>query len=125
MKLSSFALAGAAVSAAALACSSSSSPSSSDASSAACVVATSCPDAGAPSYAAVIRPILEGECIACHSPSGTAGYDETTYAQVAAQASAMLDQVNGCMMPPVNGPSMSDAQRVALTEWLRCGAPDN
>ncbi len=26
---------------------------------------------------------------------------------------------------PLNGPALSDAQRIALTAWLRCGAPDN
>jgi uncharacterized membrane protein len=109
----------------AAACSSAPSAASDGGNASACVAATSCPDAGAPSYASVVQPIIAGECLACHDTGGIAGYDESTYAKVAAQASAMLDQVNGCMMPPAGGPQMSDAQRVALTAWLRCGAPDN
>ena len=90
-----------------------------------CVSAPSCPSTGAPSYKAVIVPILQQDCIACHSPGGPAGYDESTYAQVASQASAMLSQVVTCAMPPLNGPQLDDAQRVALTAWLKCGAPNN
>jgi hypothetical protein len=91
-----------------------------------CAVANGCPDGTPPpSYANEIAPILTAECLQCHGPGGSAGYDESTYAKVVAQRSPMLDQVNGCLMPPVNGPAMSAAQRIALTEWLECGAPDN
>jgi hypothetical protein len=44
---------------------------------------------------------------------------------VYSQRSSMLNQIALCQMPPPNGPVMSDAQRVAVTEWLECGAPDN
>ena len=90
-----------------------------------CVSAPACPDAGAPSYQSEILPILREACIPCHSPSGTAGYDETSYAQVHSQFGAMLSQVAICAMPPLNGPQLSDAQRIALTAWLKCSAPDN
>jgi mono/diheme cytochrome c family protein len=88
-------------------------------------VATGCPDAGAPSYASEVLPIFQQACIPCHSPSGTAGYDESSYADIFGQRSPILDQVNGCEMPPVNGPVMTSAQRVAMTAWLECGAPNN
>jgi hypothetical protein len=90
-----------------------------------CVAATECPDASVPSYAADIVPILDQNCIPCHSPGGTAGFDETSYAKVKSQFGDMLSFVNDCQMPPSNGPQMTVAARVALTEWLRCGAPDN
>ncbi len=87
-------------------------------------VCTPC-DGGAPSYQADIVPILETGCIPCHSPSGTAGWDEDTYPEVYAQFGSMLSFVNSCTMPPINGPQLSDEQRITLTAWLTCGAPDN
>jgi len=87
-------------------------------------VCTPC-SSGAPSYQNDIAPILAGSCVPCHGPSGTAGYDETSYALVVDQASPMLDMVAGCEMPPVNGPAFDTAQRIALTSWLVCGAPNN
>jgi hypothetical protein len=91
----------------------------------ACVATPECPDAGAPSYKNEIVRILAQDCIPCHSPTGTAGYDESSYALVYGQYGSMLGQVSRCAMPPLNGPQMDDAQRVALTAWLRCGAPEN
>jgi uncharacterized membrane protein len=107
----------------AVACSSSSSDA--PASSSQCVVAPACPDGGVPSYASEIAPIIQDECVPCHSPNGIGGFSETTYADVYNQFGSMLSQVNACLMPPANGPPMTNAQRVALTAWLRCGAPDN
>jgi hypothetical protein len=86
--------------------------------------ATYCPGT-APSYQNDVLPILKTDCIPCHSPSGTAGYDESTYTDVYNQRSPILDQVNGCQMPPADGPPLSNAQRVVLLDWLVCGAPNN
>ena len=78
-----------------------------------------------PSYKAVIAPILVTSCTACHSPSGTAGHSETTYADVYAQRESILYWVNGCAMPPSTYRPLTTEQRVALLGWLKCGAPDN
>jgi uncharacterized membrane protein len=96
-----------------------------DAGGSTCVSAPACPAGGAPSYKTEIQPILQAACIPCHSPGGTAGYDESSYSDVYNQFGAILSQVAICVMPPVNGPQLTDAQRVALTAWLKCGAPDN
>jgi hypothetical protein len=84
-------------------------------------------DGGAPSYKTEIAPILEEGCTTCHGPGGVASNNpENTYADIqGGQAGPMLDQVNTCTMPPINGPVFTNAQRVALTAWLRCGAPNN
>ncbi len=37
----------------------------------------------------------------------------------------MLDQLATCQMPPAGGAELTDAQRIALTAWLKCGAPNN
>lgn len=109
---------------AAIACSSSSSESGDSGAPSSCVVATSCPK-DVPSYKTDVAPIIQQACGTCHSPDGSAGFSETTYADVYKQRSSMLSQVAICQMPPLNGPVMSNAQRVALTGWLECGAPDN
>ena len=90
-----------------------------------CPAATTCPDGGVPSYQSEILPILQEACLPCHGPGGTAGYDESGYANVYDQRSPILDQVYDCLMPPTNGPQLTSAQRVALTGWLECGAPNN
>jgi hypothetical protein len=91
----------------------------------ACVSAPACPDGGPPSYKTEIASILQQDCIPCHSPTGVAGFYMTTYAEVHGEFGSMLSEMTVCQMPPLNGPIMTDAQRIALTAWLRCGAPDN
>ncbi len=118
-----FAIAAVLAAAVVLACGSSSNDSR-DAGGSPCVSAPSCP-ANVPSYKNDIVPILQNACIPCHSPTGNAGYDESTYEQVYQQFGSILDQVSLCQMPPLNGPVMSDTQRIALTGWLECGAPEN
>jgi len=109
-----------------IACSSSSSSSGNDGgTNSPCVSAHSCP-ANVPSYKTTIAPILQTTCIVgCHTAMGTAGFPENTYAEVYNQRGAILSQVAVCQMPPLNGPVMSDEERIALTGWLECGAPDN
>jgi uncharacterized membrane protein len=122
-----YGFAAALISAVAVACSSGSSDDAADAE-VTCPVASGCPDSGPPpSYKTDILPILQQACIGCHSPppAGTAGYDETSYTDVYNQRAPILDQVHSCMMPPTNGTQLTAAQRIALTTWLYCGAPDN
>jgi hypothetical protein len=110
----------------AVGCSSASNDSDDAGAASQCVSAPSCPDADVPSYSMTIAPILQRTCIlSCHSPDGSAGFAENTYSAVSSQAGDMLSQVAQCFMPPSGGPVMSDAERIALTGWLECGAPDN
>lgn len=109
----------------ALGCSSTSNDSSDAAAASSCVRAPSCP-AEVPSYETTIAPILQSTCVLnCHSPDGSAGFPENTYTEVYSQRGAILSQVAVCLMPPLGGPVMSDGERIALTGWLECGAPDN
>jgi hypothetical protein len=108
-----------------IACSSPSSDATGAGGGSACVSATACPDAGVPSYKSDIAPILEENCIPCHSPTGPAGFDMTTYTKVYGEFGSILSQVTVCEMPPLSYPTMAESQRITLTAWLRCGAPDN
>jgi hypothetical protein len=113
------------------ACSSSSSSSPSDAGGTCTFVVqyddadTAVCDKPIPSYQTDVLPILQSDCIVCHSPTGTAGYDETSYTDVYNQLSPIFSQVATCEMPPLNGPELSNAQRTTLIDWLACGAPNN
>ena len=78
-----------------------------------------------PSYQADVVPILQRACIPCHSATGIAGYDESTYAKVYPQRSAILDQVNACLMPPAGSPQLTTQERIALLGWLVCNAPND
>ena len=110
----------------ATACSSTSNDPGSATATSSCVSSPSCPDADVPSYSMMIAPILTNTCIlSCHSPDGSAGFPENTYAEVYSQRGAILSQVAVCLMPPLGGPTMSSGERIALTGWLECGAPDN
>jgi len=90
-----------------------------------CSTAPACPTAGAPSYESVVVPILQSSCIPCHGTNDQGGFDSSSYTQVFNERSAILDQVSGCMMPPLNGGQLTATQRIALTGWLECGAPNN
>jgi uncharacterized membrane protein len=65
-------------------------------------------------------------CRACHAPGGQeASIPFTTYEQIFARRSAILNQVYACKMPPEGAPAPSADERAQLLAWLVCGAPDN
>ena len=92
----------------------------------ACPVGNGCANgAAAPSYQGSVQPVMQQYCLPCHSPGGSGPLDETSYANVYADRSPILDAVSGCVMPPSTAPQPSAAQRVLLIDWLECGAPNN
>jgi uncharacterized membrane protein len=88
---------------------------------------TSCPNdlpsscsSSPPSYAQV-APIFAANCSSCHSTGGSAPdrlFD--TYDQIAAQQSAVLNQIYSCKMPPAGYAPLSDAERQLVLGWLVC-----
>jgi uncharacterized membrane protein len=84
-----------------------------------------CPSA-APSYQSDIAPIIQSRCLACHGPGGVE-YSRPldTYSAVYSQRSPVLNQVYGCLMPPVGAPAPTEAERQLLLAWLVCKAPNN
>jgi hypothetical protein len=110
--------------AALLGCSSSTTPPSTTATDLACPAAPdSCPTP-MPSYTNDVLPIMQTDCIPCHS-TNTGGKDESTYVLAAGQESSILFQVNDCLMPPSGSPQLSTDARNTLLGWIECGAPDN
>jgi len=86
----------------------------------------SCPTP-TPSWDADIQPLVGRRCTPCHFPGGQAfpAQNFTTYDEVYKRRSAMLNQVYGCVMPPVDAGQLTDAERQALLGWLVCHAPNN
>jgi hypothetical protein len=104
---------------------SSSGNSSPDATAPSCpAIMGSCPKAP-PSYARDVEPILQDNCVPCHSPQGGYGYDLVTYTEVFDQAGAVVSWISDCSMPPATYPPLTTAQRQTLLDWLACGALDN
>jgi hypothetical protein len=93
-----------------------------------CVRVTTSPTCASPvpSYSATIHELLVSTCANCHYPgSGRAQSSLTTYDDVQLVYGSALGQVSACLMPPPDNPSLTEAQRAELIDWLACGAPDN
>jgi hypothetical protein len=88
----------------------------------------SCPPDAA-GYKATIAPMFDQLCVACHKPGGQSVHYLRNYAEVAALAGPVLDQVYACKMPPAASysmyPPLTLTQREELLGWLVCGAPDD
>jgi hypothetical protein len=107
------------------ACSSSSSGGSGGGASCPQDLPSSCPSP-APSYKDTVSAIFASRCTHCHGPGGVqSNRDFTTYANVHAQRSAILDQVYACSMPPAGETPPTTQERDQLLAWLVCGAPDD
>jgi hypothetical protein len=86
---------------------------------------SACPSP-APSYKDTVAAIFASRCTRCHGPGGVeSSRDFTTYANVYAQRSAILDQVYACSMPPAGETPPTTDERNQLLAWLVCSAPDN
>jgi hypothetical protein len=86
-----------------------------------------CPEAGAPSYANVIAPIVAKRCVpACHEPGGVSlNKPLTNHAQIFSVRATVLNQIYYCKMPPVERPPLPSDEGQLLLTWLICGSPNN
>jgi uncharacterized membrane protein len=79
-----------------------------------------------PSFASEIGPLISSRCAVCHTPGGqSADRLLTSYAQIFALRSSVLNQVYACKMPKAGAAPLSASERAALLAWLVCGAPMN
>jgi hypothetical protein len=85
----------------------------------------SCPSKP-PSYTTDVAPIFAIHCTRCHVAGGTAADRPlTSYADVYAERSPVLNQVYGCEMPPSGYTPLDEDERAKVLGWLVCGAPDD
>jgi hypothetical protein len=78
----------------------------------------------APHYSADIAPLLDRDCnsSACHAQGGPT-WPLTDYSDVAAWATLILADVEGCTMPPPDAGTLSSDDEALLINWLACGVP--
>lgn len=74
-----------------------------------------------PTYSDV-EPIFKDRCVICHNGKAGGPWPLTTYGHVADWQNEIRDQVSRCTMPPADaGVAISDAERLEILMWLRCG----
>jgi len=82
-----------------------------------------CPSA-VPGYAADVAPIIERRCLSCHSGSTLGPWPLTAYQHVADWQDMIRSQLLDCTMPPPEaGIPMTNAERLSILLWIRCGLP--
>lgn len=69
----------------------------------------------APSYAAMVAPILANNCVACHS-------NFNSYAGASPNATLMSLEVRTFVMPPVATTAITTTERTTIEQWAACGA---
>ena len=80
----------------------------------------------APSYASSVSTIIQSRCVSCHGPGGQqASMPFTSYQQIFAARSPILNQVYACRMPPAGAAELTMGERTQLLGWLACSAPNN
>lgn len=92
---------------------------------------TSCDTSGEMKYALNIIPILQANCIGCHSSSSASGgIDLSNYAgvQTVALNGTLQGSINhntGFSAMPKNGSKMSDCNIYKIQKWIDDGAQNN
>jgi uncharacterized membrane protein len=72
---------------------------------------------------AQIEPIIVAHCTICHDGSQPQ-WPLRTYSDVADWADIVRGDVVGCTMPPPeSGSAMTNAERLLILEWIKCGFP--
>jgi uncharacterized membrane protein len=68
------------------------------------------------SYSIDVRPVIQGNCVSCHSTYGS-------YSQVSASASSIRTSIVNGSMP--KGSTLTDAQKDNIICWIDAGTPNN
>ena len=95
-----------------------------------CGISTPCDTANV-TYSGTVQPIIQNNCLGCHSSYGTGGgILLNTYSEVADQALSgnLLCAVYGepgCNLMPKNSSPLSSCDLTKLTMWVDAGAPNN
>lgn len=83
-------------------------------------------------YTKSIRPIIQTNCLGCHSGGAAAsgGLDYTNHASLASVArdgrlTGVLNHVSGFSPMPKGGNKLSDCNLALIKKWVNAGAPNN
>ena len=74
------------------------------------------------SYKEMVKPIIDGRCLSCHSTGGN--FPElTSYVKISANAAVVKDAVFSRRMP--RGGTLTSSQIKSIVDWVDEGALDN
>ena len=91
---------------------------------------STCIDTAA-SYINNIKPIIEANCVTCHSPAGAGGnHDYSTHPGLAEVAKngllvGAITHARGFSPMPKNRAKLTDCQINQIKRWINAGAPNN
>lgn len=83
-------------------------------------------DTTAVSYNQDILPIINSNCISCHTPGGQQGSSPfTSYDEIKNYSASMVERVNGVggIMPPTG--TIPSCDKLKIEAWVKAGAPNN
>ena len=76
-----------------------------------------------------VKPIIDANCISCHSPGGSASFQALTgYNQVKNNIDKIIDRINrptGDPQKMPQGGSLSSSQTMIITKWKTDGLTEN
>ena len=88
------------------------------------IAPTEC-SADAPADYQAVAPIFAQRCATCHGRVKGGPWPLGTYEDVADWADVVRDELISCAMPPPDsGLGMTNAERLQILSWLRCGYPE-
>ena len=83
------------------------------------------------SYGAEVAPILETNCLACHSGAGASGgialdtYDQVMVYVDSGQLMCSISHGDGCSPMPQNAAQLLPCSIQTIDQWIGEGSPDN
>jgi hypothetical protein len=83
-------------------------------------------DTTAISFSQDILPIINGNCISCHTPGGQQESSPfTNHSEIKTYGAGMVERVNGVggIMPPDG--SIPSCDKLKIEAWVKAGAPNN
>ena len=89
-------------------------------------VSTDCVSNTTIHFSTQIKPMIDNNCVSCHSPGATSP-DLSTHANIAANATLVLNSLtgSGVQLMPLGGPALNDTLISQFSCWISQGKQNN
>ncbi len=89
-------------------------------------VSTDCVSSTTIHFSTQIKPMIDNNCISCHS-AGATSPDLSTHANIAANATLVLNSLSGSgvQLMPLGGPALNDSLISQFSCWISQGKQNN